>query len=112
MGTERRHCRSRNIGTGEGKEGVLFSIFVSSVSFFCDVQNGGGGFLHITAGSDVSLGIDSWLDIDVFSFWPLLAYDTGGSGMCVELLSLIITLPYYKIQNKSFFNMSNIHVPQ
>lgn len=34
MGTERRHCRSRNIGIGEGKEGVLLSIVVSSVSLF------------------------------------------------------------------------------
>ena len=34
MGTEQRHCRSRNIGSGEGKEGVLFSIVVSSISFF------------------------------------------------------------------------------
>ena len=34
MGTERRHCQSRNIGNGEGKAGVLVSIVVSSISFF------------------------------------------------------------------------------
>ena len=81
MGTERRHCRSRNIGKGEGKEGVSFSIVVSSVSIcFCDAQNGGGGFLHITAGSDVSLGIDSWLD-DMSSpcgpRWPMMWMEVG-----------------------------------
>ena len=34
MGTEQRHCRSRNIGNGEGKEGVSLSIVVFSISFF------------------------------------------------------------------------------
>ena len=86
MGTERRHCRSRNIGNGEGKEGVLvFDCRFFYFILFCDARNGGGSFLHITAGSDVSLGIDSWLDdMSSPSLCPLLALDTDGCGMCVD----------------------------
>ena len=75
MGIERRRCRSRNIGNGERKEGVLvFDCCFFYFMLFHDAQNGGGCFSsYITAGSDVSLGIDSWLDDMSSSWWPLLA---------------------------------------
>ena len=109
MGTERRRCRSRKIGNGEGKAGVVLSIVVSSVSFFSAMLNGGGGFLQITAGSDVSLGIDSWLDLDMSSpsLWPLLVYDMDGGGMCVDSYHLLLPYITIKYKNKSFFNMLN-----
>ena len=48
-----------------------------------------GGFLHITAGSDVSLGIDSWLD-DMSSpcgfCWP---------GIWMEVECVLSAITYY-----------------
>ena len=47
---------------GRGKGVLIFDCRFFCFIIFCEAQNGGGGFLRITAGSDVSLGIDSWLD--------------------------------------------------
>lgn len=93
MGTERRSCQSRNIGNGEGKEGVLFSIVVSCFILFCEVRNGGGGFLRITAGSDVSLGIDSWLDVIRLLLVALVGLYMDGGGICVDYYHLLYCHP-------------------
>ena len=59
---------------GGKRGGFVFDCRFFCFILFCDAQNGGGGFLHITAGSDVSLGIDSWLDdMSSPSLWLLLA---------------------------------------
>ena len=58
---------------GREKRGSCFRMSFLLFHYFCEAQIGGGGFLHITAGSDVSSGIDSWLDV----IWLLVVAPVG-----------------------------------
>ena len=61
---------------GREKRGSCFLLSFLLFHSFYDAQNGGGCFFQITAGSDVSLGIDSWLLMMMSSpggpRWPMI----------------------------------------
>ena len=93
---------------GRDRGGSCFRLSFLLFHLFCEAQIGGGGFLRITAGSDVSLGIDSWLDVIWLLLVALMGLGYGWRLMCVDCYLTILS-PYLtiKYKNKSFFNMSD-----